>query len=134
MVGFWMVEPIMAGARMAGRPAILGSLFVAGVPIAAGAHSRERLVRGLRSVWSVRAERRGRGERRARSESLPARPSSPNSARFVTAVVLTKHEAFDICEALAESERTLLRSGHAGPAARLAAMFEMIEGRLIADP
>jgi len=53
--------------------------------------------------------------------------------RFASAVVLTKREAFEACEAIAESERRLLRSGHAAHAARLSALFELIESRLVAD-
>jgi hypothetical protein len=52
---------------------------------------------------------------------------------FSTAVVLTKREAFDACEACAEAERALLRTGRAAEAGRLAALFELIEARLVAD-
>lgn len=116
MFGFWMVAPAMAGVRMVARPVVLGSLAAAGVPVVAGTRR-----------WVRR-------ERRITSEPPPVLPGSASAASFVAAVVLTKREAFDVCEALAESERTLLRSGHAGPAARLAALFEMIESRLVADP
>jgi len=50
---------------------------------------------------------------------------------FSTAVVLTKREAFEACEACAEAERALLRMGRAAEAGRLAALFELIEGRLV---
>ena len=50
---------------------------------------------------------------------------------FSSAVVLTKREAFELCEALAESERLLLRIGRAPEAARLATLFELVEGRLV---
>lgn len=50
---------------------------------------------------------------------------------FSTAVVLTKREAFEACEACAEAERALLRTGRAAEAGRVAALFELIEGRLV---
>ena len=50
---------------------------------------------------------------------------------FATAVVLTKREAFEACEACAEAERALLRTGRAAEAGRLAALFELIEARLV---
>ena len=52
---------------------------------------------------------------------------------FATAVVLTKREAFGACEACAEAERALLRLDRPVEAARVAALFELIEGRLVAD-
>ena len=52
---------------------------------------------------------------------------------FSRAVVLTKREAFEACEACADAERALLRTGRAVEAARLAALFELIEARLISD-
>jgi hypothetical protein len=52
---------------------------------------------------------------------------------FSTAVVLTKRDAFDACEACAEAERALLRTGRAAEAGRLAALFELIEARLVSD-
>jgi hypothetical protein len=50
---------------------------------------------------------------------------------FSSAVVLTKREAFEACEACAEAERALLRTGRAAEAGRLAALFELIEARLV---
>jgi hypothetical protein len=52
---------------------------------------------------------------------------------FSTAIVLTKREAFEACEACAEAERALLRTGRAVEAGRLAALFELIEARLVSD-
>ncbi len=52
---------------------------------------------------------------------------------FSSAVVLTKREAFEACEACAEAERALLRIGRAAEAGRLAALFELIEARLVSD-
>ncbi len=52
---------------------------------------------------------------------------------FSTSVVLTKREAFEACEACAEAERALLRTGRAAEAGRLAALFELIEARLVSD-
>jgi hypothetical protein len=53
--------------------------------------------------------------------------------RFAPSVVLTKREAFHACEICAEVERTLLRGGHAPEAARAAALFELLESRLILE-
>jgi hypothetical protein len=53
--------------------------------------------------------------------------------RFSTAVVLSKREAFEACQACAEAERALLRSGRAAEAGRLAALFELIEARLVSS-
>ena len=57
-------------------------------------------------------------------------PGSP--VRFAFAVVLSKEEAFESCSALCGAERELLRAERPVEAARLAAMFEVIEGRLAA--
>jgi hypothetical protein len=51
-------------------------------------------------------------------------------ARFASAVVLGKHEAFGLCETLAVAERALLRAGCGPEAARAALAFELIEGRM----
>jgi hypothetical protein len=50
--------------------------------------------------------------------------------RFARAVVLTKNEAFDACSTLADAERVLLRGRCVVEAARLAALFELVECRL----
>jgi hypothetical protein len=64
-----------------------------------------------------------------------ARRPEPASRRgpvcFAAVVVLSKREAFELCEACAEAERALLRSGRAVEAARMASVFELIEGRLM---
>jgi hypothetical protein len=52
---------------------------------------------------------------------------------FATAIVLTKREAFEACEACAAAERALLRTGRAAEAGRLAALFELLEARLVSD-
>ena len=57
--------------------------------------------------------------------------SKGERVRVSTAVVLNKREAFEACEACAEAERALLRVGRASEAARMAALFELIEGRLM---
>lgn len=62
-------------------------------------------------------------------EPAPA-PSRPSPARFASVLVLSKREAFELCEACAEAERALLRAGKASEAARMAALFELAEGRL----
>jgi hypothetical protein len=51
---------------------------------------------------------------------------------FASVLVLSKREAFELCEACAEAERALLRVGRATEAARMAALFELVEGRLAA--
>ena len=56
-----------------------------------------------------------------------------DTVRFAEAVVLSKREAFETCEACAEAERALLRTGRVVEAARLASVFELIEGRLVSD-
>ncbi len=53
------------------------------------------------------------------------------AVRFAPAIVLTKREAFDACEVCADAERTLLRVGRSADAARLAALFELFESRLL---
>lgn len=63
-------------------------------------------------------------------DSEPAnRPGS--KVRFASVLVLSKREAFELCEACAEAERALLRCGKATEAARIAAIFELAEGRLV---
>ena len=52
---------------------------------------------------------------------------------FASAVVFTKREAFEACEVCAEAERALLRTGRAVEAGRLAALFELIEARLVSS-
>lgn len=62
-----------------------------------------------------------------------SRPSDSAAIRFVQTVMLSKREAFETCEACAEAERALLRVGRVIEAARLASVFELIEGRLVCD-
>jgi len=54
------------------------------------------------------------------------------AVRFAPVLVLSKLEAFELCEACAEAERALLRSGRASEAAQIAALFELAEARLTA--
>ena len=54
----------------------------------------------------------------------------PHQVEFSLTVVLTKAEAFDACDACAEAERALIRSGWLAEADRLAELFALIEGRL----
>jgi len=63
----------------------------------------------------------------------PGHPSPDVAIRFAAAVVLTKREAFDACEACAEVERALLRCGRTSEAVRAAALFELLESRLVLD-
>jgi hypothetical protein len=60
-------------------------------------------------------------------------PERSATARFASAIVFTKREAFALCEVIAEAERLLLREGMAAEAARLASLFELVEGRLVND-
>ena len=53
---------------------------------------------------------------------------------FADAVVLTKREVFDALEACADAERALLRCGRPVPAAAMAALFELLEDRVVLDP
>jgi hypothetical protein len=55
----------------------------------------------------------------------------PDVVRFAPRVMLTKREAFAICEVCADVERALLRSGRPVEAARAAALFELLESRLV---
>lgn len=55
------------------------------------------------------------------------------TARFASAVVLSKREAFEACEICADVERALLRAGHVVGAACAAALFELLESRLVVE-
>jgi hypothetical protein len=60
------------------------------------------------------------------------RGPSPAPARFAARVDFLKDEVFDICGALALGESLLKRLGMPAEAAHLAAVFEVVEGRLVA--
>ena len=60
----------------------------------------------------------------------PAEPPAP--ARFAARVDFLKNEVFEICGALALAESLLARLGLPGEAAYLAAVFDLVEGRLVA--
>ncbi len=53
---------------------------------------------------------------------------------FASVVVLTKTEVFAALEACASAERALLRRGHPAEAAEVAALFELLEDRVVLDP
>ena len=59
--------------------------------------------------------------------SLSVRTDRPAS---VTASELTKAEAFDACQVLADVDRCLVRAGCGREASALAELFELIEDRL----
>jgi hypothetical protein len=59
---------------------------------------------------------------------------SPTPARFAARVDFLKDEVFDICGALALGESLLKRFGMGAEAAHLAAVFDVVEGRLVAPP
>jgi hypothetical protein len=76
-----------------------------------------------------RGDRRGRlvdGGRRLANPSSSATP-----ACFATRVDFLKDEVFEICGALALGESLLKRLGMEGEAAHLAAVFDVVEARLI---
>jgi hypothetical protein len=50
--------------------------------------------------------------------------------RFAPSVLLTKAEAFGACQALADADRQLLRSGRISEATALGDLFELLEQRL----
>jgi hypothetical protein len=50
--------------------------------------------------------------------------------RFTESIRLTKGEAFDACQALADADRFLLRAGEHQAAGALADLFELLEERL----
>ncbi len=50
--------------------------------------------------------------------------------RFAPSISLTKAEAFGACQALADADRVLLRSGLISEAAALGDLFELLEQRL----
>ncbi len=62
----------------------------------------------------------------------PVHPTGTGGT-FANAVVLVKREVFDALEACANAERALLRCGRAGEAAAIAALFEMLEDRVVLD-
>ena len=70
----------------------------------------------------------------ARSRSTLREAGSEPLVRFAQAIVLTKREVFELCEACAQAERALLRSGRPSEAARMASAFEFLESRLVLDP
>lgn len=51
--------------------------------------------------------------------------------QFAPSVLLTKQEAFEVCEICAGAERILARAGLVVDTARMAEIFELIEGRLV---
>ena len=50
---------------------------------------------------------------------------------MTSVVVLTKDEAFRVCQVLADAGRSLLRSGWPHDADRLACVFDLVEERLV---
>jgi hypothetical protein len=72
----------------------------------------------------------------ARGRAVEPRPiaSSPSdgvpAARFGATVRLTKQEAFDACQALADADRFLVRAGRLAEASALGDLFELFEERL----
>jgi hypothetical protein len=54
------------------------------------------------------------------------------SVRFGARVVLSKEEAFGACQALADANRILVRSGGLVEADSLGSLFDLLEERLVA--
>lgn len=54
----------------------------------------------------------------------------PDRVRFEEAILLTKGEAFEACQALADADRFLLRAGQPATARALGDLFELLEQRL----
>lgn len=66
------------------------------------------------------------------AHAMSRKPQGGRAAvRFALAIVLTKREAFEACEVCADAERTLLRAGRVAEAARVAALFELFESRMV---
>lgn len=55
---------------------------------------------------------------------------SPTRARLAAGVRLSKAEAFDACQTLADADRCLRLGGHPAEASALADLFVLIESRL----
>ena len=55
----------------------------------------------------------------------------PDPTLMTSVVVLTKDEAFRVCQVLADAGRSLLRSGWPHDADRLACVFDLVEERLV---
>jgi len=55
----------------------------------------------------------------------------PDPTSMTSVVVLTKDEAFRVCQVLADAGRSLLRSGWPHDADRLACVFDLVEERLV---
>jgi hypothetical protein len=58
--------------------------------------------------------------------------SHPTAVQFSSTVRLTKREAFDACQALANADRFLIRAGRTAEAGALGDLFELFEERLSA--
>jgi hypothetical protein len=61
-------------------------------------------------------------------------PPDPEAARFVARVWLSKSEVFAACQALADADRALARSGRGREAQALGDLFELFEDRLSVEP
>lgn len=70
-----------------------------------------------------------------RSGPVPDTTACPDRAgaplRFAGAVHLTKHEVFTACQALADADRQLVRTGRTAEAAALGDLFDLLEDRLV---
>ncbi len=52
---------------------------------------------------------------------------------FEVRVILSKDEAFEACQALADASRVLVRSGGVDEADSLGSLFQLLEERLVAS-
>jgi hypothetical protein len=64
------------------------------------------------------------------SGTTRADPGTSDRIHFAPSVLLTKAEAFGACQALADADRVLLKSGRISEATALGDLFELLEQRL----
>jgi hypothetical protein len=72
------------------------------------------------------------GEATGSDPGAPGIPEEPGAGpvRFQDSVVLSKGEVFGACQALADADRVLLRTGGKSEALALGDLFELLEARL----
>jgi len=66
----------------------------------------------------------------AQGAQAPDSAAPGDRVRFAPSVSLTKAEAFGACQALADADRVLLKSGRTSEATALGDLFELLEQRL----
>ncbi len=83
---------------------------------------------GTTELTSTDAGAETRGTDASRQGSLELPGTGP--VRFEDTVVLSKGEVFGACQALADADRLLLRSGGKSEASALGDLFDLLEARL----